>query len=248
MELDDKTYIEKYLLKKLSSEENRSFETRLDNDSAFKKLYLKEKAFINLVDQEANKDLKQFLQNIENNTGHSHNPKTNNKLKSYILSALVLILLLIGGLWYFGQQTSNNSTQIFAEHFELYPNTLADINRGDDDLENLQEVMLDYLEKDHTNAIKGFDKLLKSQENDKISFYRALSLLRTDNNTQAINELNRLHKVSGFELSDATKWYLGLAYLKIKDTKNARILFQDIVDSNQKYQRTASLKILNLLN
>lgn len=246
-ESTDIVLIENYLLKKLSPIEKTNFEARLQNESAFNALYEKHAAFMDVVNENANKDLKQFLQNLESNDPTPTEVKPKSSFKK-ILSLLALItLLLIGAFWVHKATSTSSTIPSFAEYFQPYPNTLVPVERGESTSDATKTAMLKYLAKDYTSAIEDFDKLVIEEKNVDFAFYKAISHLAINETEKSLIILEELYKNKAYSQLEAVRWYLGLAYLEQSQQKQAKTIFSEIVSSKQKYQRKNSLEILERL-
>jgi tetratricopeptide (TPR) repeat protein len=106
----------------------------------------------------------------------------------------------------------------------------------DDDL-----AMRKYEEKDFSGALADFERTLaKDPDNYNALFYSAVSYLSTGQTDKAIINLNKVLLKKDGALYDAAQWYLSLAYIKNKDTKNARKNLVELQkNSNSRYQKQA---------
>jgi hypothetical protein len=111
------------------------------------------------------------------------------------------------------------------------------------------DAMAKYDKQDYTGAITEFEQTLKQNPNDEKSlFYSAVSYLSLGQPDKAITNFNKVLQNKNSNYFDDAQWYLSLAYIKKKDSQNAkRNLIEIQNNSKSKYQKQANetLKEMN---
>lgn len=106
-----------------------------------------------------------------------------------------------------------------------------------------------YEKKNYSGAIEEFEKILaKDPDNYNALFYSSVSYLSTGQTDKAITNLNKILEKKDGEFYDAAQWYLSLAYIKKKDSLNARKVLMEVQKNfKSKYQKQAdeTLKKMN---
>ncbi len=94
----------------------------------------------------------------------------------------------------------------------------------------------------HEDAIVEFERVLKNDPNNYHAlFYTGVHYLGGGETERAVKNLNKVFAVKDGEFYDATKWYLALAYIKMKDVKSARKNLSELEKNpDSKFQKQAA--------
>ena len=241
--------IEKYLRNELESDLVKELEQKLGSDAEFKKLYDQEKTVFDYLKSQGNKDLKNYLVQVEKEINQSSLKRPSKSLR-LILAIIAAIGLIFGTLLFYNNCNSLTPNKLYAEYFSTYPNDLVSLERSSNDIQpsSLQNAMIAYQKGEFAEAEKLFAQQTNSEDIDRIGFYRAICQIQLGDTQSALNEFNRLSKLDNFEYEEGVRWYFALAYLKASDVENAKLQLQNIIDTNQKYQRTAAQNLLHKLS
>jgi len=246
----DSQLIEDYYRNLLSNEERFKFEKKLESDSDFYDLYIKYGQFFKLAEQNGNKDLKSSLQTIEyNQTNKFNNPSSKNQPKTFSIRKLIYsiaaaLILLLSAIYLFNLGDNTSDSNLFAEYFQPYPNTIVKLERGEAEVTELQKTMLIYSNGDFKQAINNFDLILEKGKDSDLLFYKSVSQLSIGKNEEAISILEELKDKEIPSLKEAVNWYLVLGYVKENDNIKAKKLLEVIVNSNQTYQINSAKELL----
>jgi len=178
-------------------------------------------------------NLKRKLEQIES-------PK---KRFNYYTIAIAASLIVALGIFSLLQPTETVSNeQLFAEYFQPYANVIAPASRGDEHTNTKTEAFAYYDARNYKVASEKFHTLFNTTNTSYYLFYEAICELQLGNTQMAIN-LFEQHK--GFEdkLVTHRNWYLALAYLKIDNVKDAKVLLQTIT-AKKSYKHKAAENIL----
>ena len=103
-----------------------------------------------------------------------------------------------------------------------------------------------YERENYKEAIVHYEKALQSQpDNNQMQLYLAVAYLANYQATDAIQILSE-NDFSNSQYKQDRNWYLALAYLKNKDLKNAKPLFEQLSAFDNYYQNS-SKKLLKSL-
>ncbi|WP_452598589.1 hypothetical protein, partial [Pontimicrobium sp. MEBiC01747] len=162
--MEKEVLIQKYNRGKLTPLEEAEFKRLLKTDTEFKALF-KEFTDVNKVIESLEKDeLKAQLKKLENKT------KQNN-LKKWLVAASVIIFLGLGSSYYFIEKQDTSAT-LYATYFDVYPNVLAPVVRGEEELQPLSKAMLAYENGQYDKALELLETILVTNKNENIRFYK----------------------------------------------------------------------------
>lgn len=246
---DDSQYIEDYLRNDLTANEKLAFNDRLKNDPVFAKLAKNHKQFFEVVQSEKHLELKSFLQEVESkhaNGGVSLNkPQAKSKIKSFFISVLAFLFALI--LFNLLFNNSKTTEELYMAYYKSYPNTLVKTERGSVDDSDLRQAMEAFTEGRHNQAITQFDQILKIKDNNKIQFYKALSMLESGQTQESLQLLEDLKSLNDTSIIEALRWYTSLAFLKADSKTEALEALNELIQSGQTYQKTNATKLIKEL-
>lgn len=243
--------IDRYFENALSPKERLEFNDLLQNDESFRKEFLFHKDLKKAISKHQNEELKETLEKFESNLNR-------NSRFSLVpvkwFAAASLALLLTFGSWMVKNYVFPSNERIFETYFQPYPNTVVPIVRGDE-LHTIEyRAFLAYEAGEYHKAINLFNSVENSKVN-YIQFYRALCLLSVDKTEEAIETLLPLTHCSpgtldNLDCRQKATWYVGLAYLRQGDEKEARY-YMDIL-KNQKeelrFKKEEAEEVYKLLN
>ena len=136
--MDNEKLINKYFEDTLTSEEQLMFNSMLESDTAFAEQLTFEKQVRAAIHLHERFKLKQKLQAFENQQF-----KTKSLKKIWLVAASLLFILT--SYWVYSL-SSKNTEKIFANYYQAYPNTLAPIVRGVEQVDSLQFVAFELYE------------------------------------------------------------------------------------------------------
>ena len=85
------------------------------------------------------------------------------------------------------------------------------------------DAMVNYKQGEYHSAINKWQTLLSSeQKNDTLHYFIGVAHLADGNENEAINYLLELNKNNSNSFKNETAYYLGLAYLKADNVKDAK--------------------------
>ena len=227
--MNKESLIEKYFLKQLTNVEETALQTLLETDKAFKKEFEFQKNIQLAFRNETRNELKTAFQKIDMQQKKSW--KT-----PLLIAASFAFLIALGS--YFYTQPSNNSKQLFAQNFEVYPNVIHPVVRGDETQSTLEKAFVYYENKDFTHFIKTLES--NNYTKPDYNFYLANAYLAEGNTTQSIALLQSYLNQQNMPYHNEATWYLALAYLKQGATKKAKKYLEKVVASKTEYTANAA--------
>lgn len=163
---------------------------------------------------------------------------------------LIVVAIMAAGAIaaYLLLQKEPDYNKIASDYFAPYPNELAMSSRSDEadstDDPNLGKLMAMYEAKRYDEALTGFNAYLEEKpDRYELKFYRGIINLKNEKSALAVADFMDVLK-NGRSFKDQSEWYLGLAYLKNNQKKEAADLFNKIAASNSAYNEKAD-EILN---
>lgn len=237
----DSQLIDKFLLQKLTDEEQQQFDVKL-NDTSFAKELSFRKTLLEACEVKGNLKLQSLLESEDLNMGRK-NPK--NKLR-WIVPTLMTVLFLTFLIFYIINSNKNTSDKIFLAHYEPFPNLVEPIQRSQDQqLNNIAKIMLAYDSKNYKLALKNIND---SSHNIKdLEIYEAICNIETQNIEKAKIILTKLTTDRNAKYHDASQWYLALIYLKENDLEKAITSFKNIAMNRNHLYRIKAEEILERL-
>jgi len=222
-----------------------------------------DKELIQGLQLKGEEELFQKIQLVDNNLekeGFFETPKSQSKIKLIgLFAAAASLLFLLNMAWHYSTSSTIDYQQEYAIVFEHPENALSKAVQmelseqgfgGNPDETALQEILTAMEAYDNKKYIKAVDLLEKALEStkitnykDRIKIYLGLSYLESGKVDKAILQFQNLSSNEGANQVVA-RWYLALAYLKVKKVKKTRIILEQLKNSKLKsYQKKATVKI-----
>ena len=215
--------IEKYIQNRLSAEEELVFNKLLKNNSAFKEEVELHAKIKKVVTHEDDTNFRNLISDIENKARSTSYKRS---YKKWLVAASIILLF---GLGYNSINSNTTSTQeLFASYFEPYRNVVHPIERSTEQQDKKAIAFMAYEKGEYEKAITLFTELYNSSKEPYYLFYKANALLKLEKADEAIPLLLE-HLKTKDTLTEKTKWYLALAYLKIEDSEKAKALLNTII-------------------
>ena len=171
-----------------------------------------------------------------------------------LINLTLITLIALGSTFMFSACSEKAQEKVSSEDhastlhslFEAYPDVITE--RGDAKYaENLKKAMGFYGEQKYAEAIPLFDELINSYPaNDSINFYAGISYLGAGEAEEAAVRLRGIIAEEGSNFGAPAKWYLGLAYIELKDKKTAGEIFTELAQGESSYKEKAGKVLDNL--
>jgi tetratricopeptide (TPR) repeat protein len=157
--------------------------------------------------------------------------------RTLILSgvAAIIIVFMVVGIYLYLKPPSHE--KLFTQNFHVYANILT--NKGGDE-NRLSYAMLLYDLKEYDSAIIILNQLQKSDSTpSQVMFYLGNAYLAKGNADSAIYYLDLTTQFDN-GATDASYWYLALAYLKNNNTEATKIVLRQLVSKGGYYENRAA--------
>jgi len=248
--MNNSDLIEKYFKNSLTPKEQLVFNELLLNDESFKNEFIFEKDLKKIIAINQKENLKQVLENFENNI--------NNQSKFLFLSkkwltAASIVLLISVSFWFVKNSYFPSDAKLFTENFEPYRNIIQPVVRGEKTNTLEYKAFVAYENRECHKAIDLF-KGSTNSEMDYIQFYKAMCYLSLNKITIAIDLLlpiatSEVHNNNyDKNFNEIANWYLALAYLKSGEKQKAISQFYLIANQPEEYcKKEEARKILKQL-
>ncbi|WP_047414259.1 tol-pal system YbgF family protein [Cellulophaga sp. Hel_I_12] len=232
--------IENYILDTLTPQEKLAVDELLKNDVDFERELNFHINLKKVAQKNDEADFRNLIAEIETKA------KTQNTFArpSYVkwLAAASIVLLL--GLSYFlttNKQASTN--ELFTSYFEPYRNVVQPLERSGAQQDQKSLAFYAYEMGEYQKAEVLFSDLYGSSKEPYYLFYKANALLKLERANEAVPLLLE-HLKTKDTLTEKTNWYLALAYLKLEDKKNAKIVLEKVIEEG-KYKTSEAQKLLS---
>ncbi len=200
----------------------------------------------------AHKDLKSTFQSIEkekyDSENHLASQRNDEKNRRPLMLILVLGFLLIGAtIFYLISSRSTEPAQLFAEAMSPFPNSYLEVERSNSSQKNSSNLEKGFLAYDAGKYDKAQQYLVNITGDKQVDFYRAVCLLQSGDSQSSRSILSQLYEMKSHPEFEAVRWYYGLSLLSLKETAKAKEIFQEIIDTQQIYQKSQTIYILDQL-
>ena len=186
--------------------------------------------------------LKKTLQKADQET-KSRTAAPKQVFMKYAIGIAASIILLFVAYWFL--QSSSSPQELFAAHFEPYPN--YEIVRGEENQNSFSKAMYAYDQNDYRNAISLMESLLeKESKQEDLLLYLGVAYLANQQTQSAIQTLQELHQLPSQKYEAQSNWYLAMAYLQSGNAEQAKIYLKKLIEESSTYQEKAQ-KILKQL-
>ena len=169
--------------------------------------------------------------------------------RKWVIAATILIIVVGGGIiWNMLQNTSTDTTALFANNFEAYQ--LATRSEVDTNLTEIeQQAIQTYSDAKYTKAIPLFEQLATTP---KVTDNQLLALgscyLHTNQSDKAITTFNKIIDRTESLSHQTAQWYIALAYLQKGDKATAKTKLTELANTgNRLYPKKAKALLKKLL-
>ncbi|MGB5555524.1 MAG: tetratricopeptide repeat protein [Flavobacteriaceae bacterium] len=212
---------ERFLMHEMPVAEQLSFKTRLAEDENLQKSFNEFKVLFDTVEEAGLREKLESLHNaIEQEKKTPVIGLNASKFRFiYRIAASVVILLAIGGFWYFNRQSAGE--KLFYNYYSPDPGLPTVM--GNSDNYDFYEAMVDYKHGDYDKAIEKWNKLLAAKpHNDTLNYFLASAQIAKGNENSALNGFTKVIASRKSVFQNEAYFYLGLSYLKKGELPKAK--------------------------
>jgi tetratricopeptide (TPR) repeat protein len=163
-------------------------------------------------------------------------PEKISRFRPVIFMMAATVLVLLAGTFLLLDRKGMDSEEMFNQYFSVYPDILTTKSGASND-EMLQTALYYYNNEQFEVAKTAFNNyLINNQEDSLAQLYHAICHLVLNEEMKAIPILHTL-SVNMKDSDDRVRvnWYLGLAYLKAGQIKDARLVFESLSSKSNTY-------------
>lgn len=240
--------IDAFLRGELSGAELDSFNTLLKSNPEFKEEFSQKQSLQNALRKQGNRDIKSLLQQQERRTIKRKSPKEQPVFKWISMAASVLIFA--GILSFFIKPNSDaHLSNLYTDNFTAYPNDYQVIVRGENETDEISKIFNYYENKEYQKAISSIDARIKStgKVDNKLSFFKAVSLMGLKENQKALEVLNKLKETDLQGYDNQIAWYSALNNIALKKVDQAKLELNAIVSSQSNFRKSSAQELLESL-
>jgi len=234
---DKDTLIEKYLYDELSETDVQEFEQRLDSNAEF----ADEVKLRSVIFAKNKSDFKQLLKTKQQQTASKPVSKVAKITPLYYLKRTAALLILgvlafvlyrsIGGF----ELTGSVDTYLA----QIHPDPMV-IMGENDGIAAWKAATVAFQENSYAAAAYEIEKITSPTVEQQ--FYLGLAYLYQKDYDKSITQFEPVTQQKSIDYSPAARWYVSLAYLKNKQTKQAEKYLQQIVrDTSWKHKEARKL-------
>ncbi len=228
----------------LSEKDKVVFDELIAKDPEFKAQFTFEKNLqVAIKNSERNK-LKQKLKTLEEVIEHkTQTQKPSNKSWFTPMRIAASVAILIAASWFFyTNNVANNPEQLFANNYEMYPNTVYAITRGNSAENTLeQKAFTAYEANDLPTATRLFQELQEKSGLDYIDFYLAQTYLAQGEILKSVALFEKILEEKTDFKTEAL-WYAALGNIKTgQETKAILQLEALVLDGSYKKKEAENL-------
>jgi hypothetical protein len=234
----DKSFIENFLLNRLSKEEQAAFLKKMDEDEGFRKEVALHENMLKVLLHKKNRSLKDMLEKEEKNLEKSGGGKPDGGLRRKLgiralVATVVLMIALLVIIWFSRQNTPPPTAQAL---FVPQKNSYILVDReGTREQNVLNEAFRAYEDGEYEKASELFPKVVSPEEPQRyydLLFYRANALMALDRSAEAIPMLELILQMEKTSYLSNTQWYLALAFLMNDQKEKARPLLEELAKNS----------------
>lgn len=210
--------IERYLNKQMTGDELVAFETKLQENEAFKTMVEDVKTIFSAIETQTMKEKMDGFHEALKDTSVIPLHTKQRPFRKYMIAACVVALLGLGYVSLFGKSANE---KLYANYFTPdpgLPTTMGTTTNFD-----FYDAMVNYKQGDYKTAITKWESLAQTAKaNDTLNYFLGVAHLANNEEQLAINYLSKVtfSEIKAFDKE--AHYYLGLAYLKANDTKLAK--------------------------
>ena len=241
---------DRYYKGRMSLEEQKSFESKLEEDSSIKKeydQYLNDQILIKELAKEKLKDKARLLLENEIQTTPPENKGITWKLWIGIVS--LILAALIAAVFFFNKDEKQTPQQLYASHFELLQPSFQRSTSGEEAL--FEKAMTFYVEGEYQKAILALQSLDLNEaasgqvNSDRINLFLGISHMANNDHEEAIIALGKVSRKSIY--FDDALWYEALCNLNISYIGRTKEILEELIAKNH-YKSEDAKVILDNLN
>jgi len=163
------------------------------------------------------------------------------------IAAAVILVLAAGITIRYALFHEVNPEALFVKYYESY-DADAISRSGIPNLQNLNQAMISYEQKNFEIAIVLLDKILaENRDHYMARFYKGLVLLESDSPAEAIESFKAIPYVWDSAYSEHRDWYLAMALLRNNNIAEADSILRKIISENGYYAKKAK-KVSSKIN
>lgn len=232
--------INNYWAGHLSGKELEAFNTRLQQDKAFREKVVLYKAANEMV---LDTDTPQFIALLEKTEKKIQSTPPIITLQKIMAIAASTTLLLFAGYFLFLSKpsTDNLYTKFTSQHQSV---TLALIQKGSD-ATNAIQLEQAYKKRDYQTTLQLANQYLAQQQKFSVLLVKGICLLELNRFNEAIITFETLYNSDAL-IAPQGLWYQAMTYLKQGDKKSCQIVLQEIIQK-QSYNHQKAVAILKSL-
>ena len=161
--------------------------------------------------------------------------------KFFIIIGILLLLFMASLIVWNNMQSNSNefntktTEEVFAMRFEPYPNIVAPIVKGDNDVTDREKAFQLYEQGNYAAALPLLNELTFAKNDTVAMFYHANILLKNGDTKQAINQFKTIIKSKNQTFVQPAEWYLTLAFVKNNQIEETRKFAYDNIISNDNH-------------
>ncbi len=252
-ELNLQDRVSAYLRDELTTQERLNFESDLKTDSKVAEELAFQESLNKAIESTRSEELKASFIALENSLVGKENEEGSNAKtpkRKLLIGGIILLLLASALLFYLfsGTGKSLDEHKMYAENYATYPNTLLDIERGENtnQINDLVEIMQLYDKGQYQDVLKNITSY-QGEKEQELKFYQAISLMELKKYESAIEIFENLEKTKLSNFQSAIYWYSALAYLKLEKHSKSIAQLEKLIVASDKYQNTKARALLERL-
>lgn len=221
--------LNKYFEKSLNEEESAFFYQLIESDLEFKSEFEYRNQVKKAIALNEREKLREKLKSFESK------PRRVNSLWYAAAASLVIVF----SFYFILFNQNHTSEELYNEYFEVYPNVVQPIVRGDGN-SLVNEAFVAYENENYGQSAQFFQNIYTTTNEEYALFYQGMSLLNADQ-IQKADDLFETHSWSENYIYKVN-WYLALSKLKQNQTQEAKeLLLKNINSGNYKVEEAEEL-------
>jgi len=239
--MNQEALLQKYFKAKLTAAEQSEFDRLLQADSAFAEKVKEHEELKNAIHESERAALKTQLYDLEKTY-----QKPAERRRIWWLAAAASILLAIG-IFTFINSTPAAPETLFTEHFEVYPNALRPVVRGEEATDLEATAFLEYESGNFFKAAEILEQITSEIPDPDLKFYEAMSRMNAKSFAKAYSILKD-ESLENSKFYPQVLWYRALLKIRVKHYEPARADLQKLLIDQSGFKEKEAHRLLKDLN
>lgn len=240
--------IEKYIDGELEGQELINFEKLLEFNAEIKRDYQLSLDINNSILEDDIMQLRESLDYMYKDEPKVRRlPNTFTRRKLFYAAASIALLLVAGGIIKYITGSDLDNEAVFEKYYAPYEVSVI-YRSGNEEVDKiLVNALQKYEEKNFSEAVVLFEKVLKSGKDDmSVNLYSGISYMEEEKYQNAANSFGKIIAQNDNLFIEQAKWYLAMCYVITEKNDEAELILEELIETDSYYKRQAAKVLRDL--